>query len=127
VAASTTRASRAKSSASRSGLSSSSSGSSPGWTRAGGVGTFSRANLPPLLAAFRGTPARAWWYSLGIIAAITLVLFWPLGDPAPWGFIPGAHMQTTTNAQGKTVNYNTDFLTGGLSYWKLQQSVQRGG
>ncbi|HTD77629.1 MAG TPA: flippase activity-associated protein Agl23, partial [Chloroflexota bacterium] len=90
------------------------------------LGTFSRANLPPLLAAFRGTPARAWWYSLAIIAAITLVLFWPLGDPAPWGFIPGAHTQTTTNAQGKTVNYNTDFLTGGLSYWKLQQAVQRG-
>jgi uncharacterized protein (TIGR03663 family) len=92
------------------------------------LGNFSRANLPPLLAAFRGTPPRAWWYCLGIIAAITLVLFWPLGDPWQWGFIPGpgGHTQPTTNAQGKTVNYNTDFLTGGLSYWKLQQDVKRG-
>lgn len=91
------------------------------------LGSFSRANMPPLLAAFRGTPPRAWGISAAIIAAITIFLFWPIGDPWQWGFIPGAHPQGTTNALGHPVSYNTDAFTGGLSYWVLQQDVARGG
>ncbi len=91
------------------------------------LGAFSRANLPPVLDTLRGTSPRAWLTSIGIMAFITYILFLPINDPWQWGFIPGAHTQPTTNASGQTVNYNTDFLTGGLSYWKLQQAVARGG
>jgi len=96
------------------------------------LGDFTRANLVPLIAAFRGTPLRAWLWSAGILAVITVVLFLPLGfyqngTQWTWGFIPGAHTVPTTDASGKSVSYSTDFLTGGVSYWKLQQAVARGG
>jgi len=93
------------------------------------LGDFARANVPPLLAAFRGTPARAWAYAIGVMAVITLVLYWPIGDPWQWGFIPGAHTVpvTLTKPVTHTTTYNTDAFTGGIQYWLQQQQESRGG
>ena len=93
------------------------------------LGEFARANLPPLLDAFRGTPARAWASALGVMAVITLVLYWPIGDPWQWGFIPGAHTVpvTLTKPVTHTTTYNTDAFTGGIQYWLQQQQESRGG
>jgi len=93
------------------------------------LGEFARANLPPLLDAFRGTPARAWAYAIGVMAVITLVLYWPIGDPWQWGFIPGAHTVpvTLTKPVTHTTTYNTDAFTGGIQYWLQQQQESRGG
>ena len=97
------------------------------------LGEFARANLPPLLAAFRGTPARAWAYAVGVMAVIILVLYWPIGDPWQWGFLPsplpGAHTVPVTLTYPTThqATYNTDAFTGGIQYWLQQQHESRGG
>jgi uncharacterized protein (TIGR03663 family) len=93
------------------------------------LGEFARANVPPLLAAFRGTPARAWVSALGVMAVIILVLYWPIGDPWQWGFWPGAHTVpvTLTKPVTHTTTYNTDAFTGGIQYWLQQQNESRGG
>ena len=90
------------------------------------LGDFSRANLPAVIGAFRGVPALAWLACLGIIAAITIFLFWPVGDPVAWGFIPFAHTVPTTLHTGASVNYSTDGIFGGVQYWFLQQGEARG-
>ena len=92
------------------------------------AGDFSRANLPPLVAAFRGTPARAWAYAIGIMAVIILVLYWPIGDPATWGFIPNAHPVSVTLNYPTThqATYSTDAFIGGIQYWLQQQHESRG-
>ncbi len=93
------------------------------------LGDFARANLPPLLDAFRGTPARAWAYAVGVMAMIILVLYWPIGDPWQWGFWPGAHTVPVTLTYPTThqATYNTDAFTGGIMYWLQQQHESRGG
>ena len=60
---------------------------------------------------------------------ITLVLYWPIGDPWQWGFIPGAHTVpvTLTKPVTHTTTYNTDAFTGGIQYWLQQQQESRGG
>jgi len=91
------------------------------------LGDFSRANLPALIGAVRGVPALAWLACLAIIAAITVVLFWPVGDPVSWGFIPFANPNATTTLHtGVTVTYSTDGFFGGVQYWFLQQGEARG-
>ncbi len=92
------------------------------------LGEFARANVPPLLAAFRGTPARAWAYAVGVMAVIILVLYWPIGDPWQWGFIPGAHTVPVNLTYPTThqATYNTDAFTGGIQYWLQQQHESRG-
>ena len=92
------------------------------------LGDFSRANLPPLLDAFRRTPARFWAYAVAAMAVITLVLYWPIGDPAAWGFIPGANKVPVTLNYPTThqATYNTDAFTGGIMYWLQQQHESRG-
>ncbi|MCA1598317.1 MAG: TIGR03663 family protein, partial [Chloroflexi bacterium] len=92
------------------------------------LGEFARANVPPLLAAFRGTPARAWVYALGVMAVIILVLYWPIGDPWQWGFWPGAKTVpvTLTKPVTHTTTYNIDAFTGGIQYWLQQQNESRG-
>jgi len=92
------------------------------------LGEFARANVPPLLAAFRGTPRRAWAYAVGVMAVIILVLYWPIGDPWQWGFIPGAHTVPVTLTYPTThqATYNTDAFTGGIQYWLQQQHESRG-
>jgi len=93
------------------------------------LGDFARANLPPLLGAFRGTPARAWAGAVGVMAALILVLYWPIGDPVSWGFIPNANPVAVTLTHPTThhATYSTDAFTGGIQYWLQQQNESRGG
>ncbi len=64
-----------------------------------------------------------------MLAVITLVLYWPIGDPWQWGFIPGARTVpvTLTKPVTHTTTYNTDAFTGGIQYWLQQQQESRGG
>jgi predicted membrane-bound mannosyltransferase len=85
--------------------------------------------------ALRTSPWRAWVLSASIVVALFVFLYWPVGDPATWAFVPGTHMVPTTldvpvaggNDITKSYNYSTDGLLGGLQYWQAQQPVARGG
>jgi uncharacterized protein (TIGR03663 family) len=85
--------------------------------------------------ALRSSPLRAWLLSAGIVVTLFVFLYWPVGDPASWAFIPGTHMVPTTldipvaggNDVTKSYTYSTDGLIGGLQYWQAQQPVARGG
>jgi uncharacterized protein (TIGR03663 family) len=86
----------------------------------------------PVSDAIRTTPACAWLLAGGVVFAIVILLYWPIGYPASWAFVPGAHTEATTlsipgQAAAKPFTYSTDGLTGGLLYWQAQQPVARGG
>jgi uncharacterized protein (TIGR03663 family) len=86
----------------------------------------------PVTEAVRSTPLWAWLLAGGTIVVLFVLLYWPIGYPASWAFVPGSHMQATTldipgQAKPKPFNYSTDGLTGGLLYWQAQQPVARGG
>ena len=63
------------------------------------------------------------------MAVIIVVLYWPVGAPASWGFIPIAHPQpvTLTYPTAHTATYSTDAFFGGIQYWLQQQHESRGG
>ncbi|MGH2344529.1 MAG: flippase activity-associated protein Agl23 [Chloroflexota bacterium] len=99
--------------------------------------------------AMRASPWRAWTISGAIIVLMFVLLYWPIGHPASWAFIPGSNQVTTTvaiagappcndtspNGAGNVdglppcpkFTYSTDGLLGGLQYWQEQQLVARGG
>jgi hypothetical protein len=85
--------------------------------------------------ALRTSPLKAWALSAAIVVIMFIFLYWPVGDPASWAFVPGAHMVQTTldvpvaggNDITKPYTYSTDGLIGGLQYWQAQQPVARGG
>ncbi len=86
------------------------------------LSTRKRGGNTVLLAALRDTPGRTWAISVGIMLAIVVALYIPLGHEYAnenwlWGLLPGL---------GRPQGYNMDFLTGGLSYWLGQQNVARG-
>ena len=79
--------------------------------------------------ALRSTPWRAWLLAVAIIGVVFTLIYWPIGEPASWGFIPGAHMgytPNTLNGVNHPLTYSTDGFTGGISYWIAQQGVARG-
>jgi predicted membrane-bound mannosyltransferase len=102
-----------------------------------------------LADSMRATPWQAWTIAGSIVVLMFVLLYWPIGEPASWAFIPGSHEVTTTVAipgapacndsapvAAGTVGglppcpvfkYSTDGLLGGLQYWQEQQLVARGG
>ena len=82
--------------------------------------------------AMRATPWPAWAIAGSIIVLMFILLYWPIGAPASWSFLPGSNIVHTTvdipgQAAGKPYSYSTDGLLGGLQYWQEQQLVARGG
>ena len=95
-----------------------------------GVRLFTAEQGGILTTAVRQVPRATWGLSVAIIVVLFVVLYWPIGDPVSWAFIPGTHTVNTTN----TINgvdhpftYSTDGLIGGLQYWQAQVPVARGG
>ena len=82
--------------------------------------------------AMRATPWPAWAIAGSIIVLMFVLLYWPIGEPPSWAFLPGSHIVPTTvdipgQPPGKPYSYSTDGLLGGLQYWQEQQLVARGG
>lgn len=84
----------------------------------------------PISQALRDTPLRAWLLMAATMLALFVLLYWPIGAPARWAFIPGSHMEATTldipGQASQPYNYSTDGLNGGFLYWQAQQPVARG-
>ncbi len=93
------------------------------------VATSSRSGL--VTDAVRATPWTAWALAILPFVALFLLLYWPIGDPPSWAFIPGSNKVATTldipGQASKPFTYSTDGLFGGLQYWQAQQPVARGG
>ncbi len=84
----------------------------------------------PVTDAVRHTPWTAWALFAVIFLALFVLLYWPIGDPPSWAFIPGSNkVQTTLEIPGKAsqpYTYSTDGILGGFQYWQAQQPVARG-
>jgi predicted membrane-bound mannosyltransferase len=86
----------------------------------------------PVSDAIRDTPGSAWALAGCTFVALFIMLYWPIGHPASWAFIPGSNMESSPldipgKATPQPFSYSTDGLTGGLLYWQAQQAVARGG
>jgi len=110
-----------------------------GWSVVGalivlGVMCYAVATSPgtgPVSQALRDTPRRAWLLTAALIVTLFVLLYWPIGAPWQWAFVPGSHMEATTldipGQAAQPYSYSTDGLTGGFLYWQAQQPVARGG